>query len=193
MIILTVFGCSDNKTNPENWSDEEVNSWFNKKEWLGGWNVKPDESINKRNFAIYYHKNPRHWDQAFNFLKTADLKNLPLGKQELEGEHLFVSVAEYKAKDRSDVRYESHKKYIDIQFLIQGEEIIGRTALDKVKVVEPYSEENDIVFYEYDGGDYFNATPQNFFIFFPSDAHRPSISTGDTTMVKKIVVKVKVE
>lgn len=193
MIILMTSACSNTNTNPEKWSDEEVDAWFNKKEWLNGWDVSPDLSVNKRNMAIYYYKNPRHWDQAFQFLKTADLKNLPVGTQELEGKHLYVAVSEYKAKEKADTRYESHRKYIDIQYVIQGEEIIGHTSLDNVKVVEPYNEEKDIAFYEYDGGDYSTATPKNFFIFFPDDAHRPSISAGDTTMVKKLVVKVMIE
>ncbi len=193
MIILMTTACSNNKSNPEKWSDEEVNSWFNQKEWLNGWDVSPDPSINKRNLAIYYHKNPQHWDQAFQFLKTADLKNLPVGTQELEGKHLYVAVSEYKGKEKADTRFESHKKYIDIQYVIQGKEIIGHTSLDNVKVVEPYNEEKDIAFYQSDSGDYSTATPGNFFIFFPDDAHRPSISAGDTTMVKKLVVKVMID
>ncbi len=193
LIMAMATACSNNKSNPEKWSNEEINSWYEKKEWLGGWNIPPDASVNKRNLAIYYHKNPRHWDQAFQFLKTADLNNLPLGKQELEGKHLFVSVAEYKAKERQETLYESHKKYIDIQHVIGGEELMGITTLDKVKLVEPYNEENDIMFYEYEGGDYRKATPDNFLIFFPDDAHRPSLTTGDTALVKKIVVKILID
>ena len=192
MIILTTVACSD-KSDPEKWSDEEVNSWFEKQEWLAGWDVKPDASINKRNFAIYYHKNPRHWEQAFNFLKTADLKNLPLGKQELEGEHLFVTVAEYMGKEKSEALYESHKKYIDIQYVIKGEEIIGLTTLDKVKVVTPYDEEKDIAFYEFEGGKYLKATPKNFFLFFPEDVHRPSLKTDENPLIRKIVVKIFID
>ena len=193
MIILTTAGCSSNKSNPEKWSDEEVKSWFEKQDWLGGWKVSPDESINKKLLAVYYHKNPRHWDQAFHFLRTADLKNLPLGKQELEGEHLFVSVMEYYAKQKQDALYESHKKYIDIQYVIKGEEIMGLTTLDKVEVRDPYDSEKDIAFYNSDEGNFYKATPENFFIFFPEDVHRPSITTGDSVLVKKIVVKIMVE
>jgi YhcH/YjgK/YiaL family protein len=193
MTILATVGCSDKTTNPAKWSDDEVNAWFEKKEWLGGWNVSPDESVNRRNFAVYYHKNPRHWEQAFHFLKSANLKELPLGKQELEGEHLFVSVAQYYGKQKPDALYESHKKYIDIQYVIEGEELIGLATLDKVTVKDPYNEEKDIAFYDFDGGDYLKATPEKFFLFFPEDAHRPSIATGDSVLVRKIVVKVMVE
>lgn len=193
MTILATVACSDNKPDPAKWTDDEVNNWFEKKEWLGGWNVAPDASINKRNFAIYYHKNPRHWDQAFHFLKSANLQELPLGKQELEGQHLFVSVAEYYGKQKPETLYESHKKYIDIQYVAKGEEIIGLTTLDKVTIRDPYSEEKDITFYDFDGGEYLKATSENFFLFFPEDVHRPSITTGDSVLVKKIVVKIKID
>lgn len=193
MTILATAACSEKKADPAKWTDDEVNTWFEKKEWLSGWNVVPDASVNKRNFAVYYHKNPRHWEQAFLFMKSANLKELPLGKQELEGEHLFVSVAEYYGKQKPDALYESHKKYIDIQYVIKGEELIGLTTLDKVTVKEPYNEDKDIAFYDFEGGDYLKATPENFFLFFPEDVHRPSIISGDSVLVKKIVVKILIE
>lgn len=105
VLIMMTTTCSEKNIDPSKWSDEEVNTWFEKKEWLSDWNISPDASINKRNFAVYYHKNPRHWQQAFQFLNSANLKELPLGKQELEGEHLFVSVAEYYGKQKSDALY----------------------------------------------------------------------------------------
>ncbi len=193
MTILATSACSEKKTDPAKWTDEEVSNFFEKKEWLGGWNVLPDASVNKRNLAIYYHKNPRHWDQAFQFLKTANLNELPPGKQELEGERLFIMVAEYYGKQKPDARYETHKKYTDLQYVISGEEIMGLTTLDKVKVTEPYNEEKDITFYDFEGGDYLKATPDRFFLFFPDDVHRPSITTGDSVLIKKIVVKIMVE
>lgn len=192
-MIITAVGCSNNKSNPAKWSDEEVNSWFEKKEWLAGWSVLPDESINKRNLAIHYFKNQKHWDQAFRFLQTADLKSLPDGKQELEGEHLFVAVSEYYGKQQEDARYEAHKKYIDIQYVIEGEELIGLTTHDKAEEVEPYNEEKDIAFYRSDEGKLLMANPDRFFVFFPEDVHQPSIIAGDSVLIKKAVVKVRIE
>ena len=192
-MIVAFSACTPKQTNPEKWTDDEVNSWFEKQEWLGGWNVQPDASVNKRSLAIYYHKNMRHWDQAFKFLNTANLKEMPLGKQVLEGAHLFVSVDDYTTKDKSKTLYESHKKYIDIQYVIEGEELMGLTTLDKVKVTEPYNEENDIIFYEFDGGEYIKATPKNFVVFFPEDVHRPVMKVNENSRVKKIVVKIMIE
>lgn len=193
LLILSTMSCSNTNTNPKKWSEEKVNQWFEKQEWLAGWQVSPDASINKRSFANHYYKNPRHWDQAFQFLTSADLKNMPLGKQKLEGEHLFVSVDEYTTKSKSETKYESHKKYIDIQYIIDGEELIGLATLDKVKITEPYDSSRDIIFYEYDGGNYVKTTPNNFVIFFPEDAHRPMMKLNDNLKVRKIVVKIMIE
>lgn len=190
-IILTA--CSGNSDNPEKWSDEEVNAWFEKQEWLQGWQVNPDASIDKRLMAVYYYKNPRHWEQAFNFLKTANLDSLPVGTQELEGKHLFVAVSEYDSKEKPDTRYEAHKKYIDIQYVISGEELIGVTTLDQVEVDQPYNDEKDIEFYSGEGGQYIKATPDNFLVFFPENVHRPSIKSGESVPVKKAVVKIMID
>lgn len=193
IMMITGTACNEKNQNPEKWTDDEINSWFNKKEWMSGWNVLPDESINKRTFAVLYHKNPRHWDQAFHFLKSANLKELPLGIQELEGKHLFVNVQEYYGKAKSEALFESHKKYIDIQYVIEGEEIIGLSAIDKAKVKEQYNEDKDIAFYDSDEKEYLKATPENFFLFFPDDVHQPSITAGDSIQIKKIVVKILIE
>lgn len=192
IIIMTLTTCTNKQVNPEKWTPEEVNSWFEKQEWLNGWQVQPDKSINKRSLAIQYFKNKKHWDQAFTFLKNSDLKNLPLGKQELDSDSLYVSVDEYVTKNNSDTRYESHRKYIDIQYIIEGEEKMGLASLDKVEgeVTEPYNAEKDIAFYQYDGGKYIIATPKNFVLFFPTDAHRPVMKVNENSKVRKIVVKV---
>ncbi len=192
MILLAAFSCS-NQSNPEKWTDEEIDSWFTKQDWLAGWQVKPDASINKRNLAIYYHKNPKHWEQAFHFLKNANLKSLALGKQELEGKHLFVAVSEYNSKDLNETKYESHKKYIDIQYVISGTEKMGLTTLDKVQLDGSYDEDKDLAFYVSEKGEYHTATPGNFLVFFPDDVHRPSIKVGESIPVKKAVVKLLIE
>jgi len=193
MMALLVFSCSTDTKNPEKCTDEEVNQWYEKQEWLAGWDVSPDESVNKRSLALHYHKNPKHWDQAFAFLKEADLLNLPVGKQELEGEHLFIAVNEYDSKELSDTKYESHRKYIDIQYVISGEEKMGVTTLDKAKLEGSYDAEKDLAFYTSEQGEYYKATSANFFVFFPEDVHRPSVKVDNSVPVKKVVVKILID
>ena len=193
MTVLFAAACSDTKNDPSKWTENELNEWFEGKEWRAGWDITPDSSINKRALAIAYFKNPDRLQKAFQYLKTTDLTNAGLGKTALEGESLFASVAEYFPKNKEEVRYESHEKYIDIQYVISGKELMGITTRDKVIVDEDYNEEKDITFFTFDGGDYRLATPANFLVFFPDDMHRPSVSTGDSVLVKKVVIKVMID
>ena len=195
LIIMTIVfsSCTSKQSNPEKWTETEIDNWFEKNEWLGGWDVQPDKSIDRRALALNYFKNQERWDLAFQFLKTADLKELPLGKKELDGQRLFVSIDEYTTKDKSETRYESHKKYIDIQYIIDGEELIGLTTPDKVEVTEPYNDEKDITFYAFEGGDDIKVTPGNFVVFFPDDVHRPVMKATANSKVRKIVVKILME
>ena len=194
LVTVTLLSCSNSKSNPERWTDNEVNAWFEKQEWLGGWNVQPDASVDKRSLAINYFKNRRYWDEAFQYLKNTDLRALPVSdKHELDGKHILVAVSEYTTRDKSETRYESHRKYIDIQHIIKGEELIGLTTQDKAKITIPYSEEKDIAFYQFEGGKYLKATPENFMIFFPKDLHRPMLKVNENARVKKIVIKILIE
>lgn len=170
-------------------SDEQINSWFEKKNWLKGWQVSPDVSINQRTFAQEYNKNPQRWEKAFTFLQETNLNSLPEGKLELDGENLFISVNQYHSKEKPDTKYEAHKKYIDIQYVISGEEQIGLTKLNSVSETESYDPKKDLIFYTFEGGEYFKASSSNFFIFFPEDVHRPGIKLKESVAVKKLVVK----
>lgn len=180
------------QTDPKDWTDAEINSWFNKGEWLNGWQVKPDESIDKKKMAESYAKFKSRWDMAFQFLKSNDLTTLS-GTHNLDSTNVYVIVADYNSKDKSNTRYESHKRYVDIQYVAVGEELIGKTTMDNAEVAVPYSEANDIAYYTFDGGDYYKATQENFFIFFPDELHRPSIKVDESVPIKRIVVKVLVE
>lgn len=185
--------CSGN-SDPAAWSDEKIDAWFEKGDWLNGWAVKPDESINRRTLAVSYLKNPEKWDKAFRFLKDNDLSKLELRRYDIDDDIVYAPVSEYTTKNEEDARYEAHQKYIDIQYVISGREQIGVAPLSqKEDTLEPYNAENDIEFFTLTGGENRLASPNRFFIFFPDDAHRPGLKDSVTSQVKKIVVKVKVE
>jgi len=74
--------------------------------------------------------------------------------------------------------------------VIEGEEKIGVASVLNATVTREYDEKRDAANYSIDGKLY-SATPGTFFIFLPSDAHRPNITPGGNKVVKKIVIKVK--
>lgn len=191
MILLSA--CSGND-DPSTWSSKQIDEWFEKGEWLNGWQIKPDESINRKTFAISYFKNKERWDKAFSFLKSNDLNELELKRYDIDGDDLYAPVSEYITKNEEDARYEAHKKYIDIQYVISGREFIGVAPLSqKQDVLQPFDEANDIEFFTVTGGENRLATPDRFFIFFPDDAHRPGLKDGENSTVRKVVVKLRAE
>ncbi len=131
--------------------------------------------------------------RGLKHLAETDFMSKEPGKYELEGTDLFVQVIETTTKELENAKPETHKKYIDIQFLVQGEERIGFGSLsDKNKVTEELLEERDILFFDnIECESFINMKPGNFAVFFPDDMHRPACKVNEPMNIRKVVVKVK--
>jgi len=128
--------------------------------------------------------------EVFNFLKTKDLKSLPVGRHEIDGDTLFVSVSKSLGRKKNDAELEIHRNYIDIQFVLSGNDEMGWKSLyDCEKPSTEYNLEKDIQFYQDEPVSWINVAGGSFAIFFPEDAHLPLISDE---LIHKIVVKIKV-
>lgn len=100
-------------------------------------------------------------------------------------------VSEYETKVKNEVGYEAHRKNIDIQYLLKGEERVACLPLEKLKETKPYSEEKDAAFFTASTKPIEMTLGDGFFaIFFPQDGHMPQLSVDRQMMVKKVVVKV---
>jgi YhcH/YjgK/YiaL family protein len=129
--------------------------------------------------------------KSFDYIKQTDLKTIKPGKYEIDGENIFALISEYKTKSEQEGKLEAHRKYIDVQYVISGEEQMGYVPLNGQQILEPYKEENDIVFFT--GDKSFTKVSEGMFaIFFPEDVHMPGISTGKISDVKKLVIKVRI-
>jgi len=195
LLILTIMTCActpKNTQDPEKWSDSEVKSWFDKGEWKQGWAVAPDASIDQREFAIQYHKNPEVWNKAFTFLKSTPLDTLSKGRHEIDGDFLYANADQYTTKNEEVAKFEAHRKYADIQYVISGNERIGVRPLAKGEITEDYVDAKDVLFLRYDDKNYQAADPGKFFIFFPADAHSPGVKADTNMVVHKVVLKVRV-
>lgn len=146
------------------------------------------DHIENRN--LYSNINP-DIKTALDYLYETDFSEIEVGKYEIDGDNIFALVSEYKTKDLSQGKPESHKNYIDVQFLFSGKEFIGYDHLANQKIVEPYNESNDITFYDCEQS-LCLIDKKMFAIFFPTDIHMPGIRVTNSIPVKKIVVKVKV-
>ena len=187
-LLTTVDSVAQDKG--KEWSKQDAKKWFNKKQWLNGAQLQAHSSVNKNEFARQYHINKMYWDKAFIFLKEHNLDSLPKGKYLIDGDNVFATVSEAPTKNFDITNWESHRKYIDIQCIISGEEKMGIYAVAKAEVTKPYDINTDLAFYTA-SGNFFVAGPGTFFLFFPSDTHRPNITPGGNEVVTKVVIKVR--
>ncbi len=127
--------------------------------------------------------------KAFDFLRTADLAKLPEGRIDLDGGRLYASIQEVAGIPAEKCVLEAHRKYIDIQFLVTGNESMGWAPLCGLGHALPFDEKADCGFFKDRPQSFFDVRPGCFAIFFPGDAHAPNIGTG---MHRKVVVKVAV-
>ena len=131
--------------------------------------------------------------KALLFLKQNNFQEMKDGRYEIDGENIYASVMRYKTKPAENGKWESHKKYIDVQFVADGSERIGYSNLSGMTVNENYSEEKDVQFLIGEG-DFITAEKGTFVILFPQDVHMPGISIDNRQSdVTKVVVKVKVD
>ena len=128
---------------------------------------------------------------GFEWLKSNDLENIEAQKYIIEGDKVWANVQEYETKE--DAKYETHRKYIDIQYMIKGREFVGVTDKSNCITCEEYNSDTDLEFMDItEKEDYQVLNEGDFLVFFPTDAHKPSINPNEKLKVKKVVVKVAV-
>ena len=121
-------------------------------------------------------------------MKENASKDLECGRYYIDEDNIYANVDEYETK--TDGKYEAHRKYIDIQYMIKGEEYIGVTDINNCKTCIEYDEEKDLEFFTADN-EFQTLKKGEFLIFYPQDAHKPCINK-DKIKCKKVVVKVRI-
>lgn len=130
--------------------------------------------------------------KAFAFLNDPATASLPAGRHDLQGSDLFALVQAYDSRLPENCALETHKTYIDIQFLLSGSEYIGYAPLTPALTEKtPYNPESDIAFFNGIGTP-LPLTPGTFAILYPQDAHAPGICDGEPGPIRKIVIKIAV-
>ena len=130
-------------------------------------------------------------NNALNFINNTDCESLALGRHDIDGDDVFALVSEYETKDAANCQLEAHRKFIDVQYVVNGEEQIGYAPLLDQPASMDYNENDDFVLYPAPAS-FTRIESGMFAIFYPGDLHMPGIMTERVSSVKKIVIKVRV-
>lgn len=127
---------------------------------------------------------------ALDYLKNSILEQLELGKHVIN-DWLYINVQEYMTKDLSECKFESHKKYVDIQMMINGLEAIETSDIDKLELETSYDEDKDVMFWKQKPNQMRTVISNgSYVILYPQNAHMPCIAIDKPIKVKKLVAKV---
>lgn len=130
------------------------------------------------------------FQRAFDYIRDTDLFSVAPGRYNIVGDDLIAIVELVQGKTREMARLEAHRKYIDIQLVLDGDEQMGWKPLaDCYNPVSEHSMEKDIRFFHDAPASWIAVPPDHFCIFFPEDAHAPLVSNG---MVRKVIFKIAV-
>lgn len=142
--------------------------------------------------AKYYHLGTGI-EKALRFLQENDLLSLENGKHPIIEDQVFAMVQEYETKDPALEKLESHKKFIDVQYVVKGAERMGHALLATQTPSRAYNPEDDYMLFD-EKPAFFSLIKEGMFtIFYPTDLHMPCIQDHEASWVKKIVIKVSVD
>ena len=128
--------------------------------------------------------------EAFEFLASGKFSMEP-GRYDLSNGMYYMHQS-YETKPLSEGVFETHSKYIDLQFIVEGNERHDYTESAALKQRVAYNAEKDVTLYDGEGSSLF-LKPGTFAVYFPEDGHRPNLRTGSSAeKVKKIIVKIPV-
>lgn len=130
--------------------------------------------------------------KAVEFLKNTNLAGLTPGRHEIDGDEVFANVVEYITVPWNEAKYEAHKNYTDIQYVIDGTEIMTFAPVSELKVSVPYDSDKDVMFFDDSNpGLQVAAKAGQYMIFNPWDGHKPKAANGTPAPIKKVIVKIK--
>ena len=128
--------------------------------------------------------------RGLQFLAETDLAGLTPGKHELDGKRLFALVSDYTPKPLAECRWEAHRHYLDLQYMVSGVERMGIAPAERL-TAEEYQADRDIVWLS-GAGDFLTFGPGQFMVLWPADAHMPGVEAGSPGPARKVVVKIAI-
>ncbi|MCK5812050.1 MAG: YhcH/YjgK/YiaL family protein [Clostridiales bacterium] len=130
-------------------------------------------------------------DQAIKFIESTNLNELTEGKHEIN-KQMFAVKSSYETKSENIALSEAHRKYIDLQIILEGEEVIFGGDIDDYKETTSYDDKKDVAFYKGEASWKIICKKDTFAIFYPYDIHQPGVTLETAKKITKVVFKIHV-
>lgn len=130
-------------------------------------------------------------DTAIHYLLNADLTKLVKGRNEVDGDQVFINRFDYQTMDPDQAIWEGHAEYADLHVLLSGHEKIGVSNADSLTVSVQKPEE-DFIGYQGPVETWFTMTTEDILIVYPEDVHMVKVIDGESCLVEKACFKFKV-
>lgn len=130
-------------------------------------------------------------DTAIRYLMSTDLKDLQMGRNEIDGDDVFVNRFDYQTMSPDQAIWEGHERYGDIHVLLSGHEKIGVSDTSALTMTDR-READDFVGFEGPVQTWCTMQPGDLLIVYPEDAHKVKVIDGESTHVQKACFKFKV-
>jgi biofilm protein TabA len=145
------------------------------------------------------HDNVRHYAPLFRGVDSTPLFDWlqncrdvePGTKVEFAGDKLFARTLRQDTGSRDTFKWETHREYVDLQYILGGGEVIEWAPAAKLRSHLPYDQDSDVQFYAPAEADALLGLQDGLFIFlFPTDGHKPLVSDGNNRQIHKVVAKI---
>lgn len=147
--------------------------------------------IGNLNHTVQNAQMPEQIKKCLNFAKKYKIENMKDGQYPVD-EEIRLNIGTYKTRTRENAgNFEAHKKYIDVQLLLKGEEFAELGKTDQMQLKE-YLQEKDFMEAEGKTEVTVHLMPEDFLICYPEDAHRTGLAVTESVEAKKAVFKVPV-
>ena len=135
--------------------------------------------------------------EVLEYLRVTDFSKMAEGAYSIGSKNVTAKLQRYETRPAHECKPETHVKFIDVQFVAEGEEALGWCPLSPdLKITEDYNFAKDVTFYQ-------KLVPEscvvlsarNFAVLYPVDVHRPccSVDEDNPSKVTKVVVKIPIE
>lgn len=139
-----------------------------------------------------YRGRSKYLDQAIEYLRETDLCGLPLGRNEVDHEQIYINKMQYDTMAEEEGIFEAHNQYLDIHMVLAGREFVCVSTREKMIEIGR-DQEDDAIFYRGVAKERYLLDTDHIFIAAPEDVHKAKVQGNESYKVTKIVCKVKID